>query len=157
MRRRPSSQCWRASCTSTTLAIIGAPFNGSRWRRRRMHERGPCILRPAAFSPGYIRAAAVPRPERRGVDEDSVAERVPGPCEREGRVGVQALEAAHPPGTADSTRQLRAELALLVMCAGEARPELGVGGSSSRPALDAARGFEPRKLRAEVRTREPEL
>src|SRR6266700_3402429 len=70
---------------------------------------------------------------------------------------MQALEAASPPGAADSARQLRAELALFFVCATEARPEIRVRDGGGRPALDTAGGFEPRKLRREVRTREPEL
>ena len=46
---------------------------------------------------------------------------------------------------------------LLVLRGGEARGELRVVGGRARPALDTARGLEPRDRRDEVRARHPEL
>src|SRR5437773_4660805 len=90
-------------------------------------------------------------PERLDLREDPLAELVTGTREREGRVGVQALEPAGPGLAADPSRELRAEAALLLVRGLDAGAQLGNFPREPAPALDPARGLEPRDRLDEVR------
>ena len=70
---------------------------------------------------------------------------------------MKALEAAGAgPRATHAEVELGPDTALLVVRTLEARPELGVGRRRAAPALDPARGLEPRDGRDEVRAGEPE-
>src|SRR5262249_57891450 len=76
--------------------------------------------------------------------------------EREGDVGMEALQAARSPARAgDAGVELGPETALQCVGVGEARGERRLDSRRVRPALDTAGGLESRHLRDEVRTREP--
>jgi hypothetical protein len=71
--------------------------------------------------------------------------------ECEGRVGVEALEPAGARLAADPAGQLGPQAALLVVGCFEARSKLEVFLREPAPALDAARGLDPRDRLDQVR------
>src|SRR5438477_1402883 len=102
-------------------------------------------------------------PERMHVAEDTFAELVPGARESEGRVRVQALEAAGATGAADAEVERRSSVAaglaggelvtdapLLGVGTGATVGKRGLGVDTRAPALDAAVRLEPRDGRDEV-------
>ena len=60
-------------------------------------------------------------------------------------MGVQALEVGGRARAADADVELGPQLPLQTVGAGEALPELGLGGGRARPALDAAARLEARQ------------
>src|SRR5262249_1818258 len=97
------------------------------------------------------------RPEWVELGDNPVAEVVARAREREGDVGMQALEAACAGArAADPKVELRPDATLFVVRTFEARMEFGILRSRMRPAFDAARGLEPRDDSDEVRARQPE-
>src|SRR5919201_6365767 len=97
-------------------------------------------------------AAALRRPERIHLREDSLPQLVPGPGQREGRVRVQALEAAAARLPADAARQLGSQTALFRVPPLGARAQGGIILRQTSPARDSARSLEPRDGGHEVWT-----
>src|SRR4051794_18452257 len=102
-------------------------------------------------------AATVPGPQRAELLDDPLAEQVAGPGEREGRVRVQALEAARAARAGDpavepgslAVGEPAPDRALFLVRPLEARCELGVLARDARPALHAARRLDARERRHE--------
>jgi hypothetical protein len=101
-------------------------------------------------------AARIRAPALAGLHEHALTQLVTGPCEREGGVRVQALDAAAGPASPDPGVELRPQAPLLLVSALEARAERRIGRSLCGQAAYAARGLEPADGRDEPRTGQPE-
>jgi hypothetical protein len=100
-------------------------------------------------------AAAAGGPERFHLGEDPLAELVTGPSEREGRVGVEALEPAGARLAADPARKLGPQAALLLVAALETLTEGGILTGKTSEALDTTASLEPRDRRRQVPAGDP--
>jgi hypothetical protein len=104
-----------------------------------------------------LRSAANRRPGEVDLRKDLIAQLVARLGQREGHVGVEALETSRSQTrTGDAEVELRAQLALPCVRALEARSQPGILGGGACPALNASGRFEPRHRRDELWARQPE-
>ena len=100
-------------------------------------------------------AAAAGGPERLHLGEDPLAELVARPREREGRVGMEALEPAGSRLAADPAGKLGPQAALLLVAPLEALGQGRILAGKPTEALDASGRLEPRDRRREMPAGDP--